>query len=116
MPFPDDPAGDELEIELRPLDLIAARLVILAAVVRRAMLELPLDAELDDDSPEGRQFDMMIALDDGPLAVHVSADERAILSTPVGSLGERSALALSWQIEALAAIASLTIPGIALPE
>jgi hypothetical protein len=116
MPFPDDPADDELEIEIRPLDQIAARLVILAAVVRRAILELPLDGALDDDSPEGRQFDMMIALEEEPLAAHVTDAERAILSTPVGSLGEWDALALSWQIEALAAVASLTIPGVALSE
>src|SRR5262249_15340161 len=96
---------------------IAARMVILAALVRRAMLELPLDIEADDeDSAEGQHFDVKVAFDQPFWTLHLSGKDREVLFAPVGSLGERRALDVSWQIEALAAVASVTLPGFAPTE
>ena len=115
---PDDHDPEELDIEVRPADDIAGRLVILAAVVRRASAELPADDEDDDededaapvDSPEGQQFDVLLAVNEEPLlASTITPAERRLLAAPIGSLGQDGALAATWQLEALAAIAALCL-------
>lgn len=106
-----DRIDDELDIELRSPEEIAARLVILAAIVRRATLELPLDRDASDgDTPEGERFDLQVALTEPPLVAHVTAAEQQFLSAPLGSAGEARALAEAWRIEALAALTALVVP------
>lgn len=117
----DERDTESLDIEVRSAAEIAGRLVVLAAVVRRAAAELPsppADEGEDDeddmpaDSPEGQRFDVLVALDERPLlATAVTAAERRLLAGPIGSLGQEAALAASWQLEALAAIASISLPG-----
>ncbi len=120
---PDDAFDDDaIEIELRPQEEVAARLVILAAVIRRSALELPLDEDDDDDddheadSPEGEQFDIVTALTSEPLSRYVTKSELQLVKSPIGSRGEETALATFWQIEALAALNSVTTAGPSLPD
>ena len=108
---------DTIEIELRPQEEVAARLVILAAVIRRSALELPLDDEDDDeyddqaDSPEGEQFDILAALTSEPLSRYVTRSELQLVKSPIGSRGEGTALETFWQIEALAALTAVVAAG-----
>lgn len=117
----DEDDTESLDIEVRSAAEIAGRLVVLAAVVRRASAEFPSpDIDQDEDgeddapadSPEGQRFDVLVALDEQPLlAAAVTAAERRLLASPIGSLGRAAAIAASWQLEALGAIASLSLPG-----
>lgn len=110
-------ADDELEIALRSREVIAARLVILASVVRRAALELPLDvAVASGDTPEGERFDLQVALAEPPYADQITPAERQFLTAALGAAGERAALAEAWRLEAVAAIASLVLPDAFLGE
>jgi Domain of unknown function (DUF4272) len=110
---------DSIEINLRPVAEVAARMIVLAAVIRRAVLELPLDEEDDEDesdSPDGQRFDLMTALTNGPLAAATTPREIAFVTAPIGAPGHEVALAASWEVEALAALAWATSPGAQLPE
>lgn len=93
---------DELEIELRPPAEAAARVIVLAAVCRRAFLESrPADA---DGDPEAEQFDLAAWLREEGLDAQVTSQERHLLDVPIGRLDPDKAADASWQSEALAAL------------
>lgn len=112
---------DSIDINLRSASEVGARMVVLAAIIRRAAIEMPLDEDEENedeelDTPEGERFDLITALTSGPLAGASTAGERAFVTAPLGSIGERDALEASWQVEALAALAAASIPRHAMPE
>lgn len=109
---------DSIDINLRPVDEVAARMIVLAAVIRRAVLELPLDEDEDEepDSLDGQRFDLMTALGSGAVATATTPREVAFVTAPIGAPGEQVALAASWEVEALAALAWATGPAAQLPE
>jgi hypothetical protein len=104
---PDD---ESIDINLRSIDEIAARMVVLAAIIRRAMLELPLEEDETEDefTADGERFDLIAALSTGVFPSITTQAEVIFVSTQVGNAGEESALSVSWQIEALAALAWAT--------
>lgn len=118
MAHEDNDDDSELEIELRSTEEVAARMVILAAVIRRSTLELPLDDDEEDepDSPEDEQFDIYTALTTDPLARSATLSEIALVRSPIGFTDEETALATFWQIEALAALASVVLQNVSLPD
>lgn len=109
-----DPEDDELEIELRPAAAVADRLVALAAVARRAFFESGLpDVEWDEDEDdpedlpddaETERYDLAAWLRDEGVDRALTADERAIIETPVGGLDPDAAARASWAAEALVAL------------
>ena len=98
---------ETIDINLRPVEEVAARMVVLASVIQRAMMELPLDeADIDDeDSADGERFDLVTALSVGAFPAATTRSEHIFVSAQIGNVGEEAALSISWQIEALAALA-----------
>ncbi|HEV2109008.1 MAG TPA: DUF4272 domain-containing protein [Thermomicrobiales bacterium] len=98
MPAEED---DSLDITLRDPDEVASRSVVLAALCRRAFLELDAEqtdgSELDED-----RFDLLAWLRDEDLSDHFSTEERVIFQAPVGSLDPGDTLMATWSAEALA--------------
>jgi hypothetical protein len=94
---------DSVDINLRAPDAVAARMVVLAAVVKRALLELPLDNDENDES-EGDQFDLAVAVSSGALKSVCTPTELDFVQKRIGELGEEESLAAFWQIEAIAAL------------
>ena len=94
---------DEIDVELRPPVAVRARILILAAVLRRLALENPSaddTAELFADAFDEREW-----LKDQGLAGELTAPEAALLSSPPGSLSPEAIFEASWQGEALIALA-----------
>lgn len=102
---PDDSDDDlEIEITLQTVPLVAARLLIVGAVCRRAFLELdPVALDASDD-PEGDRFDLTGWLTEEGLDPFVSPSERHLLNRRLGRLLPEEAESASWQIEAAAAL------------
>jgi len=102
-----EPDDDDLEIEinLQPVPIAAARLIAVGAVCRRAFLELDPGAAAASDDPEGDRFDLTAWLTEEGLDPHVSPAERHVLNRRIGRLLPEEAEAFSWQIEAAAALA-----------
>lgn len=92
-----------VEIELRTAPDVAARLVVLGAVCRRAFLEARPD-EVADDGPEAERYDLAAWLRGEGLASIVSPAERALLDAPLGRLDAEAVAAASWQSEAMVAL------------
>ncbi len=91
---------DSLEITLRPAAEVAARLVALATVVRRAALELDPSGDA-----EGERFDMAAWLREEHVTPLLTADERRLIETRVGGLAQDIAEDASWRIESVAVLA-----------
>lgn len=103
---------DSIDINLRSTEEIAGRMIVLASIVRRAAIEMPLDDDDDElDSPQGEQFDLVNAFTTGELASLLTPRERSLLLAPLGQIDEETALTASWQVEALAALAAASVPG-----
>ena len=94
----------DIEINLRAPAEVAARVILLAAICRRAYLER---AEVDDgsDDPEADRFDLVAWLRTEGLDPVAAPSERHLLQTRLGRLGSDKIDAASWQTEALAALA-----------
>jgi len=105
IPERDGVLGDdeEIDIELRTPAEARARILILAAVLRRLALE---DA-LPDPAGEllGDAFDERAWLQDQGLAGDLTPRESALLDRPVGSSAQEEIAEASWQGEALTALA-----------
>lgn len=95
---PDD--DDSLEITLRPAAEVAARLIALATVVRRAALELDPSGDA-----EGERFDLAAWLREEHVTPLLTADERRLVETRVGGLDRDVAEDASWRIESVAVMA-----------
>lgn len=82
--MPDDSLPDnEIEIDIapRPSEEIGARLIILAALIRRTYLE---EAKHDDE-PTNEHFDLRHWLHEERLYPRMTPDERRLLDAPLGT-------------------------------
>ncbi len=91
---------DSLEITLRPVAEVAARLIALATVVRRAALELDPSGDA-----EGERFDIAAWLREEHVTPLLTEDERRLVETRVGGLDRDVAEDASWRIESVAVLA-----------
>jgi hypothetical protein len=106
--LPDEIDDDEIDISLRPAQVVGRRLVILATLCRRAFLESrQARGELDED-PEVERFDLWMWLQDHELEPDLTVDEVRMFETEVGMLSNDEASAATWNSEALVALAWAT--------
>lgn len=98
---------ETIEINVRPGDEVAARLLALVAISRRGFMDLDPELVLDDDDPdaEGERFDHLAWLAESRADRALTGRERALLAAEVGSLDPAEAVTATWEIEALAALA-----------
>ena len=94
---------DEIDVELRAPAEIRARILILAAVLRRLALEQAPPDEEGDSLADA--FDEWAWLRDQGLARELTPRELVLLSSPLGSFGAEAIAEASWQGEALVALA-----------
>ena len=100
----DADLDDDLEITLRPPALVVGRALVLAAVCRRAHLEIaPQDLGADD--PEGERFDLAGWIVEEGLDPAMTANEHRLLKTRLGKVAREEVVAASWHVEGLAALA-----------
>ncbi len=95
---PDD--DDSLDITLRPAAEVAARLIALATVVRRAALELDPSGDA-----EGERFDLAAWLREEHVTPLLTDEERRLVETRVGGVDRDVAEDASWRIESVAVLA-----------
>ena len=94
---------DEIDVELRAPQEVRARILILSSILRRLALETaPLPGEGD---PVADAFDEREWLRDQGLTSQLSAPEAAFLDGRPGSASSEAIMELSWQAEALVALA-----------
>jgi hypothetical protein len=110
----DDPRDDEIDVTVRPPADIAARLIVLAALITRAGLERAdpssdVDVENDEENeptdPDQERFDLLAWLDTERIGPALTMEERRILRAPVGSLDPEHVESSAWWAESLAALA-----------
>jgi hypothetical protein len=94
---------DELDINLRVPKEVAARILILAAVCRRAFLETLARAG-DRAAAEEARFDLPAWLREEGLDWAISPLERRLLETRIGRLPADEVAAASWRAEAIVAL------------
>ena len=94
---------DEIDVELRSPAEVRARIIILAALLRRMALEQALLDEEGD--PHADAFDEREWLRDQGLARELTTREAALLEGPLGSLEPELIIEVSWHGEALATLA-----------
>ena len=94
---------DEIDVELRTAREVRSRILILASILRRLALE-DVSQELQGD-PGADAFDEREWLREEGLTSHLTAQEAAILDSPLGSIAPEAIVEVSWQGEALAALA-----------
>jgi hypothetical protein len=94
--------GDVEEVPAEPpmMERVAARFVLLTALVERGFME-----SMSDGNPEEMRQEMVETLKGTPAWEEAEADELSILQTPVGQLGESKATALPWLSEGAAVLA-----------
>lgn len=109
---------DVIEISARPAKEIAARLVVLSALCRRAFLERhdpyddfdedsaddSLDDDIDIEDAESERFDLVAWLTEERMIAAATDAEVLVLRAPIGNLGELGAERASWAGESLAAL------------
>lgn len=97
--------GEFLEIDIRPPEQIAFRILILAAVVQRVMIEHDfIAAETPDQDIDENLFDLRASLAVAGAEQELTASERALLGSPAGEIDEDELYDSGWEIEALSAI------------
>jgi hypothetical protein len=96
-------AGDYLEIDVRPAEQIARRILVLIAVVQRALIEATTDTEVEE-----ALFDLQATLMLSGAAQEQTPAEKAFISSPGGKTSEDDRYAFAWDIEALSAILEAT--------
>ena len=94
----------EIDIELRPPDEVAARCVILAALLRRLWLETGATSAPGDE-PAGEAFDLRGWLQAEGLWDRLTDFDAELLNRPIGSLDDEDIANVTWQAEALATLA-----------
>jgi hypothetical protein len=93
---------EEIDVELRSPVEIRTRILILAAVLRRLSLE-DTAADAGSDAP-AEAFDEREWLREQGLAGELTADEAALLDSPLGSVALEAIGEASWQGESLAVL------------
>jgi hypothetical protein len=101
----DDTLADqnEIDVELRTPAEVRARILILAAVLRRLALEDALTDAVGERLADA--FDERMWLQDQGLASDLSPRESALLTSPVGSFAPEEIAEASWQGEAMITLA-----------
>lgn len=99
----DDDDDDEIEIELRPAADVTARLILVAALCRRAYIER-FPSDFPDNDAAAERFDHARWLDGEGFLDAATAEERRLLDAPAGSWTATEAAARSWQGEGLLAL------------
>ena len=94
---------DEIDVELRTAEEVGARVVVLASMLRRLALEDASQDGVGDLLADA--FDEREWLRDQGLAGALTAREAAFLDSPLGSIAPEAIQEISWQGEALAALA-----------
>ena len=94
---------DEIDVELRTPAELRARILILAAVLRRLALEQAPPDEEGESLADA--FDERAWLRDQGLERELTPRESALLSSPLGSFAAEAIVEASWQGEALVALA-----------
>lgn len=104
--------GLELDIEVRPAGELAGRLIVLASVCRRSLLETltPEDIDQDSEDDEGddaatSRYDLWAWLVEEGLDAAAEAFELDLIDAPVGSVDPEMLAAATWEGESLAALA-----------
>ncbi len=93
----------EIDIDLRTPKEVRARILILSAILRRLALETaPQDGKND---PLADAFDEREWLRDQGLQHQVTARDAALLDSPIGAIAAEAIREVSWQGEALVALA-----------
>jgi hypothetical protein len=94
---------DEIDVELRAPQEVRARILILSSVLRRLALETaPRGGE---DEPDAHAFDEREWVRDQGLSSQLTEREAATLDSPLGSVAPGAIAEVSWQGEALVALA-----------
>jgi hypothetical protein len=96
--------ADEIEINLRPPAVVAARAIVVATICRRAHLELAAQDLIGDD-PEGERFDLAAWIVEEGLDPALTPAEQRLLKSRLGRIAREELVAASWQAEGLAALA-----------
>src|SRR5687768_11614269 len=100
-PKPDEAVAeqDEIDLELRSPVEIRTRILILASILRRLSLEDRTNGDGSDAIAEA--FDEREWLREQGLAGRLTANEAALLDSPLGSVRQEAISEASWQGEAL---------------
>ncbi len=100
-----------LDIQVRPAEEIAARMLILSALTRRSVIEaLSAEEEVDEEEdPDELFFDLTVFLAESGAARWLTVDEQRIIATPPGELPDRIADSLIENAPALEALVSATL-------
>lgn len=93
---------DEIEIELREPAVVAERVILLASLLRRLAVEG--GADRGASAAQAEVFDEREWLREQKLFSSLTDLERSVLEAPLGYIAESDRIAVSWQIEALAAL------------
>src|SRR6266542_1245565 len=95
---------DSIDVNLRPLEAIARRLIVLTALCRRSFLETGLEREVLEEDPESERFDLAAWLKDQGLFGELTPEEDRLMNSPVGETGPGVADAATWNAEAVVAL------------
>lgn len=102
-----DDMDEFMVVELQPRETIAGRLTVLRAFVERSLLEATAEDADDLAEIEERRFDLLAALLVTDARDAITAEELAILQTPIGQIAERDAISVILAAEAFGAIGSV---------
>jgi hypothetical protein len=95
--------GAEIEIVLRSASDVADRVIMIAALCRRAFLETRRD-DLFDVDPLEEYFDLCLWLREENLESLLTDRERDLIQAPLGEASPGLVVTASWQTEALVAL------------
>jgi len=99
----EEPDDEEVSIELRSAPEVAARLLVLAALCRRAFIEASPEAGADTAAAE--RFDLANWLDTEGLLAEATPAERRLLTARHGAWSADEVAAATWRGEASLALA-----------
>src|SRR6476646_7200233 len=97
-------ADDEIDINLRPLESIGRRLIIVSTLCRRLFLESADMREDLDEDVESERFDLLEWLKAQSLAGDLTQEEADLMSEFVGAIDQDSKDLVTWNAEVLRAI------------
>jgi hypothetical protein len=97
-------ADDEIDINLRPLESIGRRLIIVATLCRRLFLESAAMREDLDEDVKSERFDLLEWLKAQSLAADLTQEEADLMSAFVGAIDQDSKDLVTWNAEVLRTI------------
>jgi len=93
----------DLDIELRTPEAVAARCIVLAALIRRLSIE-SLASDRNDEGLSGEAFDLRAWLRSENIWDSLGDREIAFLDRPLGDLDDDQMASVAWQAEGLATL------------